>query len=138
MKLAYPLNIIAGVISSGLITALTIAETAKISSQEFAKGGVVQGNPALGDVQNAKLTGGEVVLNRNQQANLLMGMANGSVSSNRASQISLGDINITVQGNADEATLSRVMKRSRQTQMHDMKMLLREMQYTGVARLQVA
>ena len=135
MKLGPPANIIAGIISSGLITGLTIAEVGSISSQNFAKGGVVQGNKALGDAQSAMLTAGEVVLNDRQQGNLLMRLANNPA---QASSIRGGDTYVTIQGNADEAILNTALRRSRQSQMQDMKMLLREMQYTGVARIQVA
>jgi len=135
MKLGYPANIIAGIISSGLITGLTIAEVGTISSQNFAKGGVVQGNKALGDAQRSMLTAGEVVLNDRQQGNLLMRLANNPAQS---ASIRGGDTYVTIQGNADEAILNTALRRSRQSQMQDMKMLLREMQYTGVARIQVA
>jgi hypothetical protein len=136
MKLGYPANIIVGAIGQALIVALTATEVGVIASQEFARGGVVGGNPALGDVQNAKLTGGEVVMNQGQQARTLMAIANGS--GGRGTSVRGGDIHVTIQGNADEATINRAMNRSRQQQMQDMKMLLRDMQYAGLTRMAVA
>jgi hypothetical protein len=54
-----------------IIIALGMAQVGVISQQKYASGGIVGGgSPAAGDVINASLTPGEMVLNGHQQANL--------------------------------------------------------------------
>jgi hypothetical protein len=137
MQLGPIAGVIVGAIGQALLVALTATEVGVISSQEFARGGVVQGNPAAGDVQNVKATGGEVVMNRDQQARTLMAIANGGGGAGTPS-IRGGDTYVTIQGNADEAILAEALSRSRMSQMQDMKQLLRQMQYNGSIRLAVA
>ncbi len=56
------------------VTAAGLANVANIESQQFAQGGIVQGDPNLGDVVPVKATAGELILNQAQQENLAGGM----------------------------------------------------------------
>ena len=57
-----------------LVAAKGAAEVAIIEAQQFAKGGIVQGNPSQGDVVPVMATAGELILNQAQQDNLVGGM----------------------------------------------------------------
>lgn len=57
-----------------LVAAKGAAEVAIIEAQQFAKGGIVQGNPSQGDVVPVMATAGELILNQAQQDNLVSGM----------------------------------------------------------------
>lgn len=57
-----------------LVAAKGAAEVAIIEAQQFAKGGIVQGNPSQGDVVPVMATAGELILNQSQQNNLASGM----------------------------------------------------------------
>ncbi len=63
-----------GIATGVLIAAAGALEVATIQAQEFASGGIVQGNPSLGDVVPVKATAGELILNQAQQENLAGGM----------------------------------------------------------------
>ena len=58
------------------VLAQGLANVVQIESQNFATGGIVQGNPSRGDVVPANLTAGELVLNQAQQENLVGNMGN--------------------------------------------------------------
>lgn len=62
------------VIAIATMVATVIANTASavkmVNSAKFAEGGIVDGNSYSGDKVNARLNSGEMVLNREQQANL--------------------------------------------------------------------
>ena len=70
LEQAGPVGIALGV----LVAAAGALEVATIQAQEFASGGIVQGNPSLGDVVPVKATAGELILNQAQQENLAGGM----------------------------------------------------------------
>lgn len=61
-------------ISMALVAAKGAVEIATIEAQQFAKGGIVQGNPSQGDVVPVMATAGELILNQAQQNNLAGGM----------------------------------------------------------------
>jgi|TARA_R100000084_G_scaffold109198_1_gene74739 hypothetical protein len=61
-------------IMMALVAAKGAAEIATIEAQQFAKGGIVQGNPSQGDVVPVMATAGELILNQAQQDNLASGM----------------------------------------------------------------
>ena len=77
-----------------MIAAQTIAQVAIISQQNFARGGIVGGNSFSGDKITAGLNSGEMVLNREQQAQLF-GVANGRVTNNTTSN---RNINLYING----------------------------------------
>ena len=58
---------------AALVAAAGAMQVRTIQAQEFASGGIVQGNPAQGDVNPAMLTAGELILNQAQQENLVGG-----------------------------------------------------------------
>lgn len=57
-------------ISAAAVFAAGIANVANIEAQQFATGGIVQGDPSKGDSVPAMLTAGELILNQSQQDNL--------------------------------------------------------------------
>ena len=65
---------IIGTVASTIAQAKRIVQDASAGS--FEGGGVVKGNSYTGDKLTANVNSGEVILNREQQANLLFGMAN--------------------------------------------------------------
>ena len=65
---------IVGTVASTISQAKQIVQGANAGS--FEGGGVVKGNSYTGDKLTANVNSGEVILNREQQANLLFGMAN--------------------------------------------------------------
>lgn len=65
---------IVGTVASTIAQAKQIVQGA--SAGNFEGGGVVKGNSYTGDKLTANVNSGEVILNREQQANLLFGMAN--------------------------------------------------------------
>ena len=65
---------IIGTVASTIAQAKQIVQGANAGS--FEGGGVVKGNSYTGDKLTANVNSGEVILNREQQANLLFGMAN--------------------------------------------------------------
>lgn len=65
---------IVGTVASTIAQAKQIVQGANAGS--FEGGGVVKGNSYTGDKLTANVNSGEVILNREQQANLLFGMAN--------------------------------------------------------------
>jgi hypothetical protein len=69
----YPL--VAATIAQGL------ANVAKINSQSFASGGIVQGSSESGDKIPARVNAREMILNQEQQANLFDIIKNGGISS---------------------------------------------------------
>jgi len=81
MMLPFPANVIAGGVTSALITGVSIAQLSALNAQEFqfANGGFVPGNSRTGDKITAGLNSDEVVLNTSQQKNF-MAVANGQTS----------------------------------------------------------
>ena len=67
-------------LKAGFIAAKGAAEVAIIEAQQFAKGGIVQGNPSQGDVVPVMATAGELILNQAQQNNLAGGMGGVTVN----------------------------------------------------------
>ena len=65
----YPINIILAAGAGAKVGSLVDEQLAK-----FASGGIVQGNPAQGDVVPVMATAGELILNQSQQENLAGGM----------------------------------------------------------------
>ena len=61
---------IANPVLAALIAAKGAVEVATIDAQQFAGGGIVQGNPSQGDVVPVMATAGELILNQSQQENL--------------------------------------------------------------------
>ena len=57
-------------IKAGLVAAKGAVEVATIEAQQFAGGGIVQGNPSQGDTVPVMATAGELILNQAQQENL--------------------------------------------------------------------
>ena len=60
----------AGLIPAGIALALGLENVKAIDAQQFATGGIVQGNSGQGDTVPAMLTPGELILNQAQQQNL--------------------------------------------------------------------
>ena len=63
-----------------LVAAKGAVEIATIDAQQFAKGGIVGGNPSQGDVVPVMATAGELILNQAQQDNLAGGMGGVTVN----------------------------------------------------------
>ena len=61
---------IAGIVGAALVAATTAAQIAVISSQSFAKGGIVAGASTFGDNTLIRANAGEMILNKGQQSNL--------------------------------------------------------------------
>jgi hypothetical protein len=82
-----------GAINQAAIAATTAANVAIISQQKFADGGIVSG-PTGGDMTQVRANGGEMILTREHQMNLLA-MANGRGGGGGGITINAG---ITMQG----------------------------------------
>lgn len=67
---------IAAVAALGAVVASAISAASKPNIQRFANGGIVGGSSFTGDRVSAQVNSGEMILNRNQQANLFK-LANG-------------------------------------------------------------
>lgn len=102
---------------TAMLGALGGTQIAKIASQKFRDGGVVQGSGGI-DSQLVQATPGEVFLNGSQQANLLMAIGNGKLNNNsESSNITTGSI--IVNGNASSETVKQI----RQSQIEQIKQL---------------
>ena len=92
-----------GIALAAATAVTTGVQVGTIAAQKFAKGGIAQG-PSTGDQVNAKVNGGEMILTKNQQANLFA-MANGKGNASQ-SHIYMGDT--IIQGSIDSATLDKL------------------------------
>ena len=104
----YPLN----VILPPLVAASAAAQVARISAARppsFQDGGIVPGNSIVGDNVTARVNSGEMILNRNQQAELF-NQANGGGSSNNQDMSmvveAIQNMNITLVANDNEIARS--------------------------------
>lgn len=66
----YPANLVAIATTVATIMANIATAISTVKSAKFAEGGIVSGTSYYGDQVNARLNSGEMVLNREQQANL--------------------------------------------------------------------
>lgn len=93
---------------AALVTAAGLANVGRIASQKapqkLQSGGIVEG-PQFGDRVNARLNGGEVVLNRRQQENLFR-----SINENRIGSGSTVNVNISGDVVSDENFIDRVVE----------------------------
>jgi hypothetical protein len=128
-----------GLIMGGLAATLSTIQVAIMAAQlsKMAKGGVVKGDSATGDSQSTMLTPGEIVLNRNQQANMLMAIANGVTVGGKPVSVQGGNTTVIVQGNADRTVIDNALTMNRQRQIEDMRQLMKDMQYSGAIRTQI-
>lgn len=108
-----------GATFAAIAAAATAANVAKIAGVQFAEGGIVPGNSYTGDNVAARLNSSEMVLNRQQQAQLFR-QANGEGGSNDSllgAISALGDrierMNITVVANGRE--LARLMNEEKRS-----------------------
>jgi hypothetical protein len=102
-----------GVVNQAAIIASTAANISQIKSQKFADGGIVAG-PSGGDTVGIRANGGEMMINREQQANLFS-MLNGSGGGGGGMTINAG---ITINGGSGGLTASDL--RRAQTQQERM------------------
>jgi hypothetical protein len=73
----------AGIVPAGIALALGLENVKAIDSQQFASGGIVQGqNIGQGDTVPAMLTPGELILNQAQQSNLAGKMSGVTINFN--------------------------------------------------------
>lgn len=99
---------IIGPILAGVITAMGMANVAKISGAKFATGGIVGGTSYSGDKVPVRVNSQEMILNRQQQTEMFRQLnGGGSSNSNLSDAInSLGDriasMNIVVHANSRE------------------------------------
>jgi hypothetical protein len=117
-KVGYPeaIPFVAAAIAEGAV------QVAAIASQKFASGGIVEGNRYPADSVQASLTGGEMVLNEKQQANLFS-LANGTGSAGGSMQV---DMSISISGNADSNTVTRI-EETREAQLRRFKSMYAEL-----------
>jgi len=103
-----------GFVFGAIAAAAMASQAASIAGVKFAAGGLVDSNSQNGDYISARLNGGEMVLTKQMQANLLsMATTGGGTSGDLISAInSLGDrierMNIVVQANGRE--IARLIK----------------------------
>lgn len=126
MKLAYPANIIAGVAMSAVITALTASQVALISSQTFAKGGIVQG-PETGDKVPVQANGGEMILTKAQQSWLFNKISTGN---NQGISPQIQGDTFIIHGNLDQNAAKQI-RGMKEERMYQLKMDLKELSYRG-------
>ncbi len=110
-----------GIAMAVIVGVLGAIQTGIIASQAFAQGGVVQpeaGKSSTGDNILIRANPGERILTKEQNRAYEMGSTSG---------ITIGDTHITINGNADEATVARALKKSREDQMYEMRSLMLEM-----------
>jgi hypothetical protein len=129
-----------GLVFGGIAAAAGAVNIGIMAAQmaKMATGGVVGGDPSTGDSQHVMLTPGELVMNQKQQANTLMAVANGRNAQKPPINVTGGATTVVIQGNADRVVVEGALRANRQQQMKDMKALLKDMQYAGLVRLQVA
>lgn len=119
-----------GLVFGGIMLAQGLIEAAIIGSQKFARGGRVQRQPgtgSAGDQQVIRANPNETVLTSEQQANLLMRIANTRPNMGVSGNISTGDTHIVIQGNADERVINKALEKNRNEQMRQMRNLMLEM-----------
>jgi len=130
-----------GVAMAILIGAAGAAEISTIASQTFAQGGIVQG-PSMGDRVQVTANVGEMILTREQQAELFaiargsspapVSFARGSSSAQAYAPVTIGGTTIVIQGNADASTVTAI-EGTMERKLEDMRELMLEMQYRGQA-----
>lgn len=103
-----PLGAIFGIISK-VATAARVANIVSAKAPSFQNGGIVPGNSFSGDNVDARVNSGEVILNRQQQAQTLFAIANGQGSSGGNESNREMVINTTVE--LDGETVARAVSR---------------------------
>ena len=101
-------------ILAAAVGAAAAANIATIASQKLARGGVVTGGQRTGDTVPVLADRGEMFLSMGQQRNLLNMINSGGGG---GSQVSFGDININVTGNADGIAVGETVARTIQEKL---------------------
>lgn len=110
-----------GIAMAIIVGVLGAIQTGIIASQAFARGGIVQpeaGKANTGDNILVRANPGERILTEKQNRayeNIIMG------------GFSSGPVTVTINGNADERTVTSALAKSREQQMYDMRRLMLEM-----------
>ena len=113
--------------NTALLTGVTIAQIAAMNSQSFATGGVVggfQGATQGPDNTVANVRRGEMVLTATQQRNMFNAIDSGNLGG------TVGDINITIEGNADDSTVAALEELS-SNMLETTREAIRELNYRG-------
>jgi hypothetical protein len=110
------------------IAAITAANVIAIKNQKFAHGGIVGGSSFSGDRVQASLNSGEMILNRDQQANLFAALTR--PSSSLRGGVTIGGDTIIINGNADQRTVE-ALRKTRIDQLEALRRDIRELEYTG-------
>lgn len=126
-----------GVVVGAIVGALGAAQVGIMVAQyaKMATGGIVQGDQTTGDLVPARLNSGEMVLNKAQQSRLFAIAEGRERPTGAATNITTGDTNIVINGNADIPALERALAQNRSQQIEDMRRLLNDMAYTGQLRM---
>jgi len=127
MKLGYPQSIIVGAIMQALIVAMTAAEIATISSQKFARGGIVQGAPT-GDTVPIQANGGEMMLTTGQQANLWGILSGRTDQGANVPALTIGGDTIIVNGNLDQKAANSI-NAAKEQRLQQLKQDVKELSY---------
>ena len=114
-----------GLITGALVLAAGTAEIATIAAESYAKGGIVPGTHETGDKVPARVNSGEMILTKQDQAEVLGAMRSG----NLGGSVTISSP-ITIQGNADASTVS-LMAKAHERHLEDVRSSIMELQYRG-------
>lgn len=119
-------------IPAAAVTAAGAVQIATIAAQQFAAGGIVQGDSKNGDKQLVRANAGEVFLNSDQQANLLMKMAN-TPGGGGGTNISTSN-QVIINGNANAGQVEAALRQNREQELNDLRLMLQELTDRGYLR----
>jgi len=114
-----------GIITGAIVLAAGLIQVATIAAETYAQGGVVPGQQMAGDRRMARVNSGEMVLTKEQQAQLFS-MANGASGGSRVT-ISAP---ITIGGDADASTVA-ALKGTQEKQLEKLRGMIMELEYRG-------
>ena len=121
-KIGMSIGEAARLITLGAVTAKKIREA------KFEGGGIVQGSRFPADTVNAKVTGGEMILNASQQSRLF-NIAAGKAKVS-GTTLNIGGDTMIFNGAVDDTTVESLRK-TREDQLEDLREMMDELEFAG-------